>query len=292
MLKLNKTLGGNQVEKGDDNPAMKPEGTPIQEGDIKDITEKLNPPAIQSQNQIVPADKGEKILGLDKFRESMIETGRLVLPYLKLVQSMSDDATHDDIKPGNFRNSLTGEDLGTEVLIYPIAVFHWRRFFEDRRVLCSSNDALQGYGDPGGECKICPLQKWHVIRENGQEEVIQNSRTFRAKKGEEMVAPLCSEQWVFPSLILNSQWEVPGALVFHRSYLQEGLRLGSLVEWTPRDTSFNLTSVKTTNDKGTWYVPRITIGRKLTPEEDVIASRFRTNLREAVVDIDVEEETE
>lgn len=281
VLKLNK-IGEKKMDEQKPVAPIKPE-------DIPAITEQLQR---APQQAIVPVQPEEKVLGLNKFRQEMMEDQRMVLPFLKLVQSMSDDFTQDNIPPGHFRNSLTGEDLGPEAIIYPVAVFHWRRYFEDRNVMCSSNDSLQGYGDPGGECKICPLRKWVVRRANGEEELVQNATRFRAKKDEEMIAPLCSEQFVFPCMILTSEWRVPGALVFHRSYLNEGLRLYGMIEFAPDDTAYKLVSIKTTNAKGTWFVPRLTIARKLTVEEQAICNKFKGNLRDATVDIDLTEEEE
>lgn len=252
-------------------------GTPITLEDIQKL-------------QLPVASHEEKLIGLDKFHSDMQAQGRVVLPYLKLVQSMSDDFTKDKIMPGHFRNSLTGEDLGETVEICPIGILHWRRFFEERRVSCASNDAIIGYGDPGGDCNICPLQKWHVIRVNGKEEAINNAQTFRAKKDEQMVPPICSEQYVFPCMILNSEWGIPGALVFHKSYLQIGLRFYSMAYFAPEDTVYRLTSIQTTNEKGTWYVPKITTLRKLDEKEREQRSKYKTNMRNAVVDIEVPDE--
>lgn len=259
-------------------------GTPITPEDIK----KLNPEIVDRPPAIVGEDK---VLGLTKFRTDMQEAGRVVLPYLKLVQAMSDDFTNDGVPPGHYRNSLSGEDYGDNVEVYPISVLHWRRFFDQRVVMCASNDALTGYGDPGGECKICPLQKWHVIRANREEEVIQNARTFRAKKDEEMIPPLCSEQFVFPCMILSSEWGIPGALVFHKSYLQEGLRFYSMIEFAPEDTVYRLSAFKSTNDKGTWWQPKVAISRKMTETEKQMALKYRRNMS-AVVDVEIEEDGE
>lgn len=244
----------------------------------------------ESNLPTTPQTEEDKVLGLTRFRQDMLESGRLVLPYLKLVQSMSDDFTQDSIQPGHFRNSLTGEDLGIEVEICPILILHWRRFFKEREVFCSSNDSLIGYGDPGGECKKCPLSKWHIIRANGIDEELPSTRVARPKKDEELIPPICSEQFVFPSMILNSEWGVPGAVVFHKSYLQEGLRFYSTIDLTPPYTVYKLTASKVSNDKGTWFVPRVNLFRKLTDDEKVQFNKYRSNLRNVTVDVNIEDE--
>lgn len=44
-----------------------------------------------------------------------------------------------------------------------IPVFYWKSrlyFDEDNNLLCRSNDAILGHGDPGGECPSCPQKEW------------------------------------------------------------------------------------------------------------------------------------
>jgi len=248
---------------------------------VKYAKERFQPPAVKEEKQ-----EEEKIIGLSKFRQEMTESGRIILPYLQIVQAMSDAFSQDNVPPGNFRNSLTGEvypgDPGIEII--PAGVFHWRRRWnrESRReILCSSNDAITGIGDPGGACKSCPLQIWHVEHVNGVKELIPNIRNYRTKKDEKLIAPPCDEQFVFPSLVLNSTWRVPGALVFHRTYLNEGLRFYAMIEWSPPDTVYLMKTIKTENEKGKWFSPKVSVLRKLKEEEINSILEFKSALRKS-----------
>jgi len=253
---------------------------------VQRAEEILNPPELIKEDQV---------FGLEKFREDMKEDNRMILPFLKIVQSMSEDFTRDEVMPGNFRNSLTGEVYGKEVEIFPMGLLHWRRRFDkdSRLVLCASNDARNGVGDPGGLCRECPLSVWHIERANGElDNIGRNIRNVRTKRDENLIAPVCSEQFVFPTMILSGEWKIPGALVFHKTYLGEGLRFYYMLEYSPKDFVYKVQSVQTTNEKGTWYVPQISRLRKLTPEEAKEIIPLQERLKTSIVEVAVEEEQE
>ena len=233
----------------------------------------------------LPALPESRALGLDKVRDDLSAQKRVVLPYIKLLQSMSDDVSIEGLKPGVFRNSLTGESYGSSIEILPIGILHWRRRFSGRDILCTSNDARFGTGDPGGNCLSCPLSKWAVIKENGEQVDIKDISIFRAKKGEEVIKPECSEQFNFPSLVLNSEFQVPGALVFQRTSFTEGLNLYSMLDAERSPMVYKVMAIAAKGDLGNWFTPKVSVLRRASEEEIKIIQEIRSRFNNTVIDV-------
>jgi len=231
-------------------------------------------------------------LGIEEYDRAAAEQGRIVMPLLKVIQTMSDDFVKERIEPGVFRNTLSGEVIGNELEIIPVGIRHYRRLFVDRQVACSSNDALTGYGDPGGSCLKCPLSKWEVIDVTGQRYVIERGiANYRTKKGEELIQPKCQEQWVFLCIVLNSQWKIPGALIFSKTSYNKGMNFGFLLKAAPPDTVYKVTTEQVTGSKGTWFTPNVTLLRRANEAETKLLTQLRTDLESAQVEVQGEDDT-
>jgi hypothetical protein len=240
--------------------------------------DKPNPTGLATQ---VPAP-----LGLAEFDREMKEQGRVVLPLLKIIQSMSDDFIKEKVPVGVFRNTLSGEVIGESLEVIPIGVKHYRRRFVDRNVLCYSNNALDGVGDPGGSCLACPLSKWEVEDSHGTRWLIEKGiANYRTKVGEKLTPPPCQEQWVFPCLELKSAWRVPGAVIFSKSSYGEGLNFGYMLRNAPFDTVYKISTEQQTGKLGTWYSPKVSLLRKATPEESNMILKLRENLEHTVFEV-------
>jgi hypothetical protein len=225
-------------------------------------------------------------LGMEEFDREMKEQGRVVLPLLKIIQAMSDDFQKEHLPVGVFRNTLSGEVIGDTLEVIPIGIKHYRRRFVDRNVLCFSNNALDGIGDPGGSCLACPLSKWTLKDRDGHFYTIEKGvANYRTKAGEEMIPPPCTEQWVFPCVELKSSWKVPGAVVFSKSSYPEGMKFGFMLQNAPIDTVYKITTESQTGPKGTWYTPKVSLLRKATPEEAKVILELRNNLAKTVFEV-------
>jgi hypothetical protein len=218
----------------------------------------------------------------------MLPEGPIRLPYLRLIQATSTEVS-EGAKPGTFRNSLTGEDLGNQVEIIPITAIHTRHYFINREVSCWSPDAVVGQGDPGGECKVCPLSTWHIKTAEGTFKP-RPVRGYRLKKGEAIVPPECSSEGVFPSMVLNGL-KVPGAVVFRRSGTGEGLNLYRIMVNVPKGVVL-LYSQQTKNEKGNWFIPKVKVARMMTAEEYAELDSIRAEYEEAEVLVDLKEDNE
>jgi hypothetical protein len=210
------------------------------------------------------------------------------IPYLKLIQAASDDAQNEGIKPGTFRNSLTGEVLDSQVLFVPIEVVHRRFYFVGRELSCFSLDSLRGEGEPGGICAKCPKNVWYIAQENGTL-IERPHRGYRLKKHESWVHPECSDTYMFPSLILSGIHKAPAAVIFRSKALGEGLDLSRMMRDLPEEV-YTLSAVLESNDKGKWFAPRKKLAnRKMTNEEIERLNFYRGRFAEQMPEMEVEE---
>ena len=255
---------------------------------MSEDTERSSLPAVSdSSSHDLVVSRESTVLGIDKFRDAMREKARLILPYLKLAQPMTKEVQDRQVEAGQYINSLTGEVYGGEFEILPLGYFHWRRLFdEERTVQCASNDAITGYGDPGGLCRNCFFSWWHVERNGLPKMKIDNIGTFRSKKEDKLIAPPCNEQHVFVVMILQAQLAVPSALVFQRTSFGLGERFGSLVAMAPSDTVYRLYTSKQESKKGTWWLPQFKMARRATADEIAEMLKIRTSISNAEVEVD------
>jgi len=191
----------------------------------------------------------------------------LILPRVKIVQQMSQEFADKKADPGDFFNTLTGEDFGAALRFIPLFPFMQRVFIvrserkaavDDRLVavglpvlpegdglMCRSLDMYQGIGDPGVMCNDCPLSKWE-------------GRTG---------APPCSETYNVAALTER------GALIilsFARSSAKAGRKMFSMLRFEPGRPWARVWEAKTRlekNDKGNFYVPDIAVTQDMTPTE-------------------------
>lgn len=252
----------------------------------------IHPPSMTGGSLVVASDAP---LGGSEFLATLKQKQRIILPFLKLIQSMSADFTEEGIAPGNFRNSLTGEVLGSTAEIIPVGSLHWRRFFEDRKVLCASNDAITGIGEPGGDCFSCPLAMWRKELQTREIADVPDIRRYRAKAGEKLLSPRCSEQFVFPCLITSAQFPVPAAMVFQRTSFPEGERFGFMLHTVVTPVVYRVTTREISGPRGKWFTLKISISRQMTEAELQLYRHFKTNMATSIVDVEgmeVDEEVE
>lgn len=199
---------------------------------------------------------------LTRAEDSRIDLGQthlraqdLVMPRVKVVQQLSQEATDEKAKAGDFYNTLTGEVLETPLLIQPILPFMQRVFLlrgEKRAVIdqelaerglpelpegdglkCRSFDMEQGRGDPGVLCESqCPLSQW---------------------RGNE--PPRCTELYNVAASTMIGELVI---MSFSKSSAKIGKRFFSAIRLSgvkPWALFYELTTTRMSNDKGTYYVP-------------------------------------
>lgn len=178
--------------------------------------QKHNPPAAKPQQQSHAIEKraqnggalaevpeylrrkpGVGAAGFDE-----VEQGDLTLPRLGLCQALNPQRDESDpkyiegLQEGEYFNSLTGENYGSEVKIVPLLFYKNRIFFRDKNagggMLCRSEDMKHGSvkrdnydeGTYGGDCSTCAMNQFGSAR-NGK------------GKGK-----ACTEFYNFPSLVV------------------------------------------------------------------------------------------
>jgi hypothetical protein len=208
------------------------------------------------------------------FGQTKLDPSDLVMPRVKIVQQMSDEAQDQRAKPGDFFNTLTGENYGSTLRFVALQPFKQRvmlvrterrpaidaelvaaglaELSEGNGLKCRSFDMLVGQGEPGIECDICPLSKWH----------------------EGNKPPFCSETYNVAGT------DETGSLIilsFSKSSARVGKQLFSMLRLRPGYPWQVLYEAKTRqekNDQGTFYVPTVTSTGEAPPTELLTQARL------------------
>lgn len=194
--------------------------------------------------------------------QTHLDAGDFVPPRVKVVQQMSDEVANKQASAGDFFNTLTGENYGTELRFIPIMPFKQRILLvrQDRRdkietalgaalsegdgLKCRSFDMEQGVGEPGIPCDSCPLSKW----------------------GEGNTPPLCTETYNMAAL--NEIGDLI-FLGFQKSSAKVGKKLFSMTRLTagaPWTKVYKAQTHQEKNALGTFFVPAVTVDGA-TPED-------------------------
>ena len=125
---------------------------------------------------------------------------------------------------------------------------------------CGSFDGVCGVGDPGGECKKCPLNKFDT-GENGSKACKNRRRIYVLKEGE-----------VFPLLLSLPTGSLKEFTKYLKRLLSKGKKSNAFV------TRFALK--KATNSGGVVYSQaQFTVDRPLTPEEYALVEKLTEQVK-------------
>lgn len=117
------------------------------------------------------------------FGQTALTGDNLPMPRVKVIQAQSAEITSVKANPGDFFNTLTGQNYGPTLRFIPILPFMNRILLvrEEKRdridaalagaglpvlspettlIACKSLDMQTGRGEPGIDCNVCPLSKW------------------------------------------------------------------------------------------------------------------------------------
>lgn len=216
-----------------------------------------------TRDLINPPGRGGIIAGLG---DTGIDAGDVALPRVVLTQGLSTAVSAGDAPVGVFYNNLTDKVVGKAFDFVPIVAFRNRvRLVLGAGLVCRSLDMVQGQGNPGIACDDCALKDW------------PNDDTGKG--------PACgvSHNW-FGLIVGAPHWEGSGkkqetltvepleepqiAIVQWRSMATKtakkwrGLHLNASLtkpnsQWW--DRVYRVGCKQETNDKGTYYVPTITL---------------------------------
>lgn len=184
-----------------------------------------------------------KIKGLEGIDQDLI-----TIPRIKLVQSMSVEATDMEISPGSLVNSITKEVLAKKaepMTFIPLMTSRSRVLYasldSDKMFLCRSQNGKDGMGDPGGYCPECPMSKW----------------------GDDGSSPKCTDfinVAVIP-ILEDGPSNMPMVLSFGRTSYGTGKQLINFLFYaqkSPWHNQYQLFSKQEKNDKGTFFVLKVT----------------------------------
>lgn len=239
---------------------------------------------------MVPAEDNRMDLG-----QTQLDAGDLVLPRIKIVQSMSAEATDDPARAqvGEFFDTLRNRALGTTLRFVPLLPFKQRVFLvrdEKRAAIdaelvaaglealssgdglkCRSYDMIHGQGDPGIECEACPLSKW----------------------GDGNTPPRCSETYNVAAMDELGEMIV---LSFAKSSAKAGKRLFSMLRMQPGQpwsSILEATTRKEKNDLGVFFVPDVRATGEATPTELLAqAVKWAIQLKGTTIDVTPPDEEE
>lgn len=189
------------------------------------------------------------------FDQSEIEIYRL-----KLLQGQSPELAQGIGRPGWWY--LQGqEDATEEVTFLPAGMMRNRELRikgadgQMGPLLCRSNDAQHGIGEPGGVCAVCPLQQW------GERDPVTGKGT----------PPACSQIWVYMGVLIEA--EEVCVLSFQKTSTKAAKWLNAIAT---RKGGFGSFAVRfgskiEKSGKMQWFVPTYTVAQ--IPEETMQMAR-------------------
>ncbi len=183
------------------------------------------------------------------------------LPNIRLVQATMDV---DGAKPGQLHDTLTMESADTMDVI-PLQMFKTRALFTGNigdAPVCTSPDAITGFGDPGGDCSRCPHSDW---RNGGRCQLRYNYLVMPVGEGHD------------PTV------EMPRGVMMHGTSAKVASRLNTMLLasrflWS---NVVKIGSVSSKNDKGTFRVWDVKREREATQEEQLTAFQWHKQIAAA-----------
>lgn len=222
-----------------------------------------------STDVAIPADILAEMEAASQGIKQKLDLGQDVrLPQLRLVQATTQDI---DATPGHIYDSFkSGADASVKVV--PLQMFKTRAYFGAGTIgdppVCTSPDAVLGYGDPGGDCTRCPHSNW---RQGGR----------------------CQLRYNYMVMVVGDdadpENELPRGVMMHGTSAKIATRLntmllGSKFVWS---NVLELSSTTEKNDRGQYKVWAVKRDRETTPEEQMLAFQwFRTMEAANSVEID------
>jgi hypothetical protein len=177
------------------------------------------------------------------------------LPQLRLVQATTQDI---EAAPGMVFDTF-GSTALKEAPVVPLQMWKTRAYFGTGTIgdppVCTSPDAVTGFGAPGGDCTRCPHANWQ-----------QGGR--------------CQLRYNYMMLLLGDGTdpdnELPRGVMMHGTSAKVASRLntlllGSKFVWS---NVLTLSSKTETNPKGQYKVWDVRKERDATPEEQMIAFKW------------------
>ncbi len=184
----------------------------------------------------------------------------LIVPRIRLLQSLSDAVQKNQGKIGEFQDSLSEETLGSSLEIVLLNFKNGAIYFKQGEGMkCKSNDGI--FNMQGVKCTSCPYGEYYgKFHEDGTPPGCSASKEFLVVRRES----------------LKTQ-PYPMLLSFIKTSLKMGKKLISMARLTGQDIfahAYTVTSVADQRPKGKFANYEIRPAGKLTPEELAVASEY------------------
>lgn len=200
------------------------------------------------ENELIKKDPSEITTEVTSFYDDVeLPADKRQVPFIKLLQSQSDEVSIDGEENGSFKNPLTMENYGKTLSIIPIKPMYGAVLLGDdnRSIVCKSNNGVTNL--EGDSCSNCPHGCYY--RTWGKD-----LRTGKA------IPPKCKETVNVVCLLADSL--LPVVISFKSNARPTGDKLINAFKARARMGLFvfKLVSIFEKSPKGTYFVP------KLSPE--------------------------
>ena len=206
------------------------------------------------------------------------DTGDVIIPRVKVVQTLSPECRAREADEGDIINSLTKEKLNGKVFI-PVFKFNnnvwWRERSEGGGIKCIARDARVGQLSDGStimcaQCRRCEFDN--------------------SKQGKEAL-PTCTKYINFFGFFEGER--MPIILSFSKTCYNEGKKLYSLAKVTMQNMwnfGYKMTEKKMAKGGNEWFVPVMTAAGPTREEDRAFAHNlymmYRNNMQDVAYDMD------
>lgn len=230
-------------------------------------------------NEIMKKDPDELVVRNDTpmgFEDE--DTGDVIIPRVKVVQTLSPECRAREADEGDIINSLTKEKLNGKVFI-PVFKFNnnvwWRERSEGGGIKCIARDARVGQLSDGttimcAQCRRCEFDN--------------------SKQGKEAL-PTCTKYINFFGFFEGER--MPIILSFSKTCYNEGKKLYSLAKVTMQNMwnfGYKMTEKKMAKGGNEWFVPVMTAAGPTSDEDRAFAHNlymmYRNNMQDVAYDMD------
>lgn len=237
---------------------------------------------VDADTALVPLSDQEQALA-DAVR-GQIDRSTLVLPALKLTQSLTVEVQNGDVAQGHFINSLTGQDYGEEVQFVVSSLFTGRFFSDDD----GSSYVATGLVAPSNWPEEYAGQAFDVLPDAEEQwKIDTNEGVHEWGKG----API-STTTNFVGYVVTEEGveELPVRLSLMRSGNNAAKKLKTLLYSlrAPWDKTFVLKAKRAVSNDRPYYVADVASGQQATPEVRQAAVALATDYANAASRDDVQ----
>lgn len=206
------------------------------------------------------------------------DAGDMIIPRVKIIQTLSPERKDKLANEGDIINSLTIDKLNGKVFV-PVFKFNnnikWKERSEGGGILCTARDGKTGQCGDGTTklCKICKANEF------------DNTKTGKDAQ------PKCTKYINFFGFIAGER--VPLILNFSKTSYNEGKKMYSLAKVTMQNMwnyGYTLNEKLVSKASNEWYIIQVAGAGATTEEDRAFALDLYKNFRDMDLKFDIEDE--